>query len=156
MAHVSEYPTLLHYNHLSDVKSETSTEGDDHDFHQDCLAQTSMNAPFLGGSSKTKTSLCKNFTEKGFCPYGKRCQFAHGPHELKINRECNRSYKTKECHAFSKKGFCCYGSRCNFIHKQTANENVEEKWENIYDNHRSTFREISDKKTSRLMELLQQ
>lgn len=28
---------------------------------------------------KAKSSLCKNYMTKGCCPYGKKCQFAHGP-----------------------------------------------------------------------------
>ncbi len=31
---------------------------------------------------KYKTELCKNFSETGFCPYRKKCKFAHGINEL--------------------------------------------------------------------------
>lgn len=27
---------------------------------------------------KYKTELCKTFSEKGYCPYGRKCRFAHG------------------------------------------------------------------------------
>merc|ERR1719149_536016 len=30
-----------------------------------------------------KTVLCKNFVAAGKCPYGKKCQFAHGQNELR-------------------------------------------------------------------------
>lgn len=30
-----------------------------------------------------KTSLCRNFQEKGFCQYGDKCKFAHGEPDLK-------------------------------------------------------------------------
>lgn len=30
-------------------------------------------------NSKAKSSLCRNYMQKGNCPYGTKCQFAHGP-----------------------------------------------------------------------------
>lgn len=72
------------------------------------------------GRSKLKSSLCKNFASRGFCPYGKKCQFAHGPEELRCNENINLSYKTKPCFAFLKKGNCPYGHRCNFLHRDDA------------------------------------
>jgi hypothetical protein len=33
--------------------------------------------------NKRKTRLCDNWATAGFCPYGARCEFAHGPHELR-------------------------------------------------------------------------
>jgi butyrate response factor len=111
--------------------------------------------PFRSGCSKAKSSLCRNFMEKGFCPYGSKCQFAHGPQELRINMEHNRSYKTKGCHAFANKGHCCYGSRCNFIHEQTSSAPAGgQKWHAIYANHRTTFQEIQEDGSSRLMHML--
>lgn len=32
---------------------------------------------------KYKTELCKNWSLKGHCSYGKKCRFAHGESELK-------------------------------------------------------------------------
>jgi len=29
-----------------------------------------------------KTTLCRNFSSKGVCPSGRRCEFAHGEDEL--------------------------------------------------------------------------
>lgn len=122
-----------------DSKSETSTDGDDRDLHIEYLGN-SRNFPTLPkGSSKAKSSLCKNFMQRGHCPYGGRCQFAHGPEELKINMDHNRSYKTKSCHAFEKKGYCCFGDRCNFIHERSGASGQMEpakKWTAIYSNHR--------------------
>lgn len=109
---------LARCSYSFDMKSETSTEGEENDFSPEYASP--VKAPFRHTCSKAKTSLCKNFTEKGYCSYGKKCQFAHGPEELRVNMEHNRSYKTKGCHAFSKKGYCCYGERCNFIHEQTS------------------------------------
>ena len=31
-----------------------------------------------GANYKVKTSLCKKWSESGYCPYGYKCQFAHG------------------------------------------------------------------------------
>jgi butyrate response factor 1 len=119
------------------------------------LTCTGHTLAFRTACSKAKSSLCKNFMEKGFCPYGAKCQFAHGPQELRINMEHNRSYKTKGCHAFAKKGYCCYGSRCNFIHEQTSTLPAgSEKWQAIYANHRATFQEIQEDGSSRLMRML--
>ena len=36
-------------------------------------------------AKRFKTELCKNWIENGSCRYGKKCQFAHGQEELRIN-----------------------------------------------------------------------
>ena len=64
---------------------------------------------------KYKTELCKTFSEKGKCPYGYKCRFAHGKEELN-SKNLNLNYKKKKCKKFSEYGFCPYGSRCSFIH----------------------------------------
>ncbi|XP_019944038.2 mRNA decay activator protein ZFP36L1 [Paralichthys olivaceus] len=66
-------------------------------------------------SSRYKTELCRSFTESGLCKYGGKCQFAHGPDEL---RDLNRhpKYKTEPCRTFHTIGFCPYGIRCHFVH----------------------------------------
>lgn len=66
-------------------------------------------------SSRYKTELCRSFTENGLCKYGGKCQFAHGPQEL---RDLNRhpKYKTELCRTFHTIGFCPYGIRCHFVH----------------------------------------
>ena len=65
---------------------------------------------------KEKSQLCKKFIENGYCPYQKKCKFAHGLHELKKNQQTNSKYKTKTCGGFLQDGFCPFGNRCNFIH----------------------------------------
>ncbi|KAK1785747.1 hypothetical protein P4O66_003104 [Electrophorus voltai] len=66
-------------------------------------------------SSRYKTELCRTFTERGVCKYGSKCQFAHGPEELRgINR--HPKYKTEPCRTFHSIGFCPYGIRCHFVH----------------------------------------
>lgn len=66
-------------------------------------------------SSRYKTELCRSFTENGLCKYGSKCQFAHGPDEL---RDLSRhpKYKTEPCRTFHTIGFCPYGMRCHFVH----------------------------------------
>jgi butyrate response factor 1 len=54
--------------------------------------------------------------ENGYCPYEKRCKFAHGLEELKKNDQANCRYKTRPCGGYLHEGFCTYGNRCNFIH----------------------------------------
>lgn len=70
---------------------------------------------------KHKTELCKNFSELGRCPYGNRCRFAHGTHEL-ITTRPKKSFRKKRCNGFWKNGLCSYGIRCQFGHS-------EEEWE---------------------------
>lgn len=72
-------------------------------------------ASTLSSSSRYKTELCRSFTESGLCKYGGKCQFAHGPDEL---RDLNRhpKYKTELCRTFHTIGFCPYGIRCHFVH----------------------------------------
>lgn len=71
-------------------------------------------------SHKEKSQLCKKFVEHGYCPYEKRCKFAHGLQELKKNHQTNCKYKTKVCGGFLQEGFCPYGNRCNFIHPSAS------------------------------------
>lgn len=105
-----------------DTKSDASTEGEEsHEYlniYNTVNFQAHEQDRDYSSKSKLKSSLCRNFTEKGFCPYGNKCQFAHGPEELKINNQANTSYKTKRCHAFLKKGYCQFGYRCNFVHEE--------------------------------------
>lgn len=67
---------------------------------------------------KEKSELCKKYIEKGSCPYGMKCKFAHGRHELRQNNNQNCKYKTKECSTFFTNQYCKYGERCNFLHRR--------------------------------------
>ncbi|XP_045930588.1 mRNA decay activator protein ZFP36 isoform X1 [Micropterus dolomieu] len=73
-------------------------------------------------SSRYKTELCRSFTESGLCKYGGKCQFAHGPDEL---RDLSRhpKYKTEPCRTFHTVGFCPYGTRCHFVHNNEEERN---------------------------------
>lgn len=71
--------------------------------------------PPVARSARYKTEECMSFLEHLSCPYGTKCQFAHGTAELRPTHR-NSSYKTKACDNFSEKGTCRYGLRCNFLH----------------------------------------
>lgn len=62
-----------------------------------------------------KTELCASFMKLGTCPYGGKCQFAHGEAELKsIDRPLN--WRSKPCANWARTGSCRYGKRCCFKH----------------------------------------
>ena len=69
------------------------------------------------GTDRYKTELCRTFEESGRCRYGDKCQFAHGPGELRTVQR-HPKYKTDLCRTFHTTGFCPYGSRCHFIHQE--------------------------------------
>lgn len=94
-------------------------QGSDLKLYQNDLTATALHASSSSSSSSSssryKTELCRSFSESGFCKYGGKCQFAHGPEEL---RDLNRhpKYKTEPCRTFHTIGFCPYGVRCHFVH----------------------------------------
>lgn len=81
-----------------------------------------------------KTRLCERFETEGTCPYGPKCNFAHGINELRgkeIQQENtvpiptmatanqmmdsgNQLFKTRLCEKFIKEKFCQYGPKCHF------------------------------------------
>jgi len=82
-----------------------------------------------------KTEMCRKWVETGKCKYGKKCQYAHGYHELRnVVRHQKVSqnffpkiffqYKSKLCKNFHETGICPYGKRCNFIHNQEGDEEI--------------------------------
>lgn len=62
-----------------------------------------------------KTELCSTFQRTGSCPYGTKCQFAHGQHELKHVQRGSK-WRSKPCANWTKTGSCRYGNRCCFKH----------------------------------------
>ncbi|TRY89401.1 hypothetical protein DNTS_010805 [Danionella cerebrum] len=96
------------------------------------ISLSSSTSSISAASSRYKTELCRTFAERGICKYGNKCQFAHGPEEL---RDLSRhpKYKTEPCRTFHSIGFCPYGIRCHFVHNaeddqvhsQTANPTVQ-------------------------------
>ena len=133
-------------DNLSQTSAESGDQLEKQEIHQDNF-DNKLNQNF---NTKAKSSLCRNFSEKGSCPYGNKCQFAHGPAQLKCNTDNQMSYKTRPCHAFARKGDCSYGSRCNFVHR---NEEPEQEIENVL-----TLREVlyygRSKTESRLLGML--
>lgn len=63
-----------------------------------------------------KTELCASFMSTGGnCPYGEKCQFAHGTQELKsVDRP--PKWRSKPCQNWVKTGSCSYNERCCFRH----------------------------------------
>ncbi|CAD8057778.1 unnamed protein product [Paramecium primaurelia] len=93
-------------------------------------------------NSKFKTQLCRHFTSNGVCALGLRCQFAHGPQELRANslqtgyveqvipaNNFNKvqginpmivNYKTQLCKHFNPQtGQCKNGPTCTFAHGES-------------------------------------
>ena len=59
-----------------------------------------------------KTEMCKSLIEKGVCPEGGLCNYAHRHQDL--NR--HPRYKTQLCHVFTCKGLCRKEDYCQFAH----------------------------------------
>lgn len=76
---------------------------------------SASSAAALESANLYKTELCEQFLSKGNCPYGAKCQFAHGAHELKPVQRAPK-FKTKDCANWVKTGNCRYGKRCLFRH----------------------------------------
>ena len=71
-----------------------------------------------------KVELCRKFNIFGSCPYGSRCQFAHGVTELRQEKK-HRNRKTVLCKSFQE-GCCSYGVRCSFIHISSPTHHILE------------------------------
>lgn len=72
-------------------------------------------------SKKYKRELCHTWSETGTCPYGHRCQYAHGEAELRVeDADKPSAYKTVRCRNFWEKGSCPYGKRCRFVHDEAV------------------------------------
>lgn len=60
-----------------------------------------------------KTEMCKAWGKSGNCPYGSKCKFAHGVHELRL--KCTPKHPL-ECFSYRVLHTCPYGERCQFLH----------------------------------------
>lgn len=47
-----------------------------------CDSTNSNTVPAKTKVIKYKTELCRTYEEKGYCPYGGKCRFAHGRDDL--------------------------------------------------------------------------
>ena len=81
-------------------------------------------------ANRFKTEMCKNWSETGFCRYNKKCQFAHGEHELSepAKRVHESRYKKKKCRAFHLTNSCMYGSRCIYNHEYRKFERLQKRY----------------------------
>ena len=93
-----------------------------------------------------KTALCKKFTENQSCPYGDKCQFAHGEQELRNfnghaqnmmyplgmgtkNQNNMLNYKIVKCKNWEKDKTCKYDVHCTYAH---GDEELRNKADNLY------------------------
>jgi len=65
---------------------------------------------------RIKTVICKKYDTPEGCPFGERCTFAHGQHELGTQSKSNPLYKTVLCEQFKEAEYCERGAQCNFAH----------------------------------------
>jgi hypothetical protein len=94
--------------------------------------------------------LCKKFSSGQVCPYGDKCQFAHGTQELRqftgqgiaqnmlglgnpnsMNKAQNNliNYKIVKCKNWEKDHTCKYGAHCSFAH---GDAELRNKADNLY------------------------
>ena len=95
-----------------------------------------------------KTTLCKKFSSGQICPYGDKCQFAHGVQDLRVytgqvigqnginlndpNNKAQNSilnFKIVKCKNWEKDRTCKYGAHCTFAHGDVELRN---KGDNLY------------------------
>lgn len=67
--------------HTSTVETQTQTSR--HTTAQAVSAAAGTNPGHKVLAERYKTKLCKNFVDKGMCPYESRCMFAHGDDEMR-------------------------------------------------------------------------
>lgn len=70
--------------------------------------------------TKFKTEICKYWEEKGSCPYGKRCAFAHGTQDKRYKGNMKERRLAIKCVNFHQNGYCAYGRRCQYQHFSTT------------------------------------
>ena len=98
------------------------------------------------GNPRYKTVLCKKFMSTQSCPYGEKCQFAHGEQELRPfngqapnmmytmgmgskNQNNMLNYKIVKCKNWEKDKTCKYGVHCTYAHGE---EELRNKADNLY------------------------
>lgn len=76
-------------------------------------------------SAKVKTELCRYYRAGKECPFGEKCNYAHGQHELKFTRIMDleqaglidiQIFRTRPCCTWVMCGTCPHDSRCLGLH----------------------------------------
>lgn len=79
--------------------------------------------------AKVKTELCLHFKRGKICPFGDKCNYAHGQEELKYTTLMDmeragladaKSYRCLACFSWVSTGACPFGQRCSNIHDPRA------------------------------------
>ena len=72
-----------------------------------------------------KVELCNKWMETGSCRYGKKCRFAHGGIDLRVDvrNAKNLNFKTQLCKNYHGEATTCnYGQRCHYIHDESKEQ----------------------------------
>ncbi|WPK25274.1 hypothetical protein PUMCH_002585 [Australozyma saopauloensis] len=107
----------LPHPHKARNNSVSSTSSSAHSSHSgsSSYSKTSKATNKSLNTQLYKTELCMSFMKTNVCPYGNKCQFAHGEAELKrVERPSN--WRSKPCANWTRYGSCRYGKRCCFKH----------------------------------------
>ncbi|XP_063712200.1 uncharacterized protein LOC134840363 [Symsagittifera roscoffensis] len=75
----------------------------------------SSSATSVINANKYKTMHCRNYSLKGACEYGTKCQFAHGSGELRVQSQ-HPKFKTEMCRNYIELGYCEWRDACIFRH----------------------------------------
>ncbi|KAI5960042.1 uncharacterized protein KGF55_004765 [Candida pseudojiufengensis] len=108
----SRKTSIIEYNQYDDNLQLQQQQQQQH-FQQQQQQQDAKLKPV--NTQLYKTELCQAYMRMGVCPYGLKCQFAHGEQELKYI-ERPPKWRSKPCSNWSKYGSCRYGNRCCFKH----------------------------------------
>lgn len=142
---------ILHYPSKESPTTSSRSKSDIYPFpsnmFDDDSDNSSQNNYIYGKRDLYKTELCRSWMESGTCRYANKCQFAHGPEELRpVTR--HPKYKTEICKTFHTSGTCPYGKRCRFVHFSTNESNPKEIKEKL--SHINVLPKSPSGKTSRL------
>ena len=112
-------PALNASLHRDKFRKDSEKHSDSFETCESEGASHTERSSYHGRENKIKVELCKNFVEKGYCPYENRCKFAHGIEELRAKDTWGNSelYRTRKCKVFYEKHECKFGERCNFMHE---------------------------------------